>query len=497
MTKLDSYRYKTTPFAHQDKVFKHSRDRKAFALLMEQGTGKSKVIIDTAAYLWGLGRINTLVILAPNGVHVNWAVNELPTHLPDYVDNHTAVWTSNHTKKQTAQLEKLFNPGVHLRILCMNVEALSSKRGTEFLTKVLRSTNALLAIDESTTIKNPSAIRTKAVLRLGKMADFRRIATGTPVTRDPFDLFSQMNFLDEDILEMPSFVAFKSRYAKLLDASSPLIAKIMRSGARFMPQIVEQDPLGRPVYQNLDELSDKIKEHSFRILKKDCLDLPDKVYARRYYEMEPEQARVYQAMKTKLKADWKDATATALNKLTMVMRLQQIVSGYYSADEEVGLRRMFEPGKNPKIEALKVLLHEIDGSVIIWCRFIDEMEDIYNELSPIATCALHHGGVTDKDRTEARRAFQAGEVQYLIANKSMSRGHTLTTATAVIYYSNEFDLEIRLQSEDRPHRIGLDHKVTYYDMECMGTVDTGVISNLRGKKDVADVITGDPDIEWI
>ena len=494
---IDSYKPKTVPYAHQTRVFTHSRDFKAFALLLEQGTGKSKIIIDTAAYLWGKGRINTLIIIAPNGVHKNWAINEFPAHLPDYVDHVTAVWTANHTKKQTSQLEALFNTGTHLRILCMNVEALSGPRGTAFLLRLLKATNALLAIDESSTVKNPQAARTKTVLKLGKLASFRRIATGTPITKDPFDAYSQMNFLDEEILGMPSFVSFKARYAKLLDASSPLIAKIMRQGARFMPQIVAQDANNRPIYQNLEELSEKIKLYSARVLKKDCLDLPEKVYARRYYEMGSQQAAAYMTMKTQLKMVWGEASTTALNKLTMVMRLQQITSGYYSDDEEKSLQRMYPDGGNPKITALVALLEEIEGPVIIWCRFIDEIHDVYEAVSKLGSAGMYYGAIPGDERSQLIKDFQDLKTRFFIANKTACRGLTLTKAEAVVYYTNEFDLDVRLQSEDRAHRIGLDHTVVYYDMECEGTVDSGVIANLRGKKDVADVINGDPNIAWI
>jgi SNF2 family DNA or RNA helicase len=502
MEQLDSYKYKTTPYEHQNTAFTRSRDLEAFGLLMEQGTGKSKVLIDNAAYLWGKGRINALAVIAPNGVHKNWELNEIPIHMPDHVQREVAVWTASQSQKQTKKLEALFLGGAQLRVLCMNVEALSTKRGVLFLTRFLRATNAMLVIDESSRIKTPQALRTKAILKVAKLAAYRRIATGTPITKAPFDAFAQMNFLDSEILGISSFVAFKAHYAKLLDASSPLIAKIMRGGAHFMPQIVATDTRGKPIYQNLDELSEKIAAYTYRVLKKDCLDLPEKVYVRRYYEMTPEQRKAYEMMKTKLRSQWNGAQSTALNKLTMVMRLQQIVSGYYAEDGTTEVRPMFDKvEKNPKIAALLELIEEIDGSIIIWCRFTQEIRDIYAALSSVygrEACAMFYGATPTPEREQIKADFQAGKIRFFIGNAASGGiGITLTAASDVIYYTNEFNLETRLQSEDRAHRIGQKNNVTYHDFECLNTLDKTVIDSLRSKKEIADIITGDPSIEWI
>ena len=206
-----NYQFKTTPYAHQLKAWELSKDEEYFALLMEQGTGKPKVIIDTAAYLWGLGRINALVVVAPNGVHDNWAINEIPTHMPDFVLREVVVWHAEQTKTAEKMLNNLFKPGPHLRVLCMNVEGLSTKRAADFLTKFLKATDALLVVDESTTIKNPAALRTKALLKQRNLIKYRRIATGTPITKSPFDAFAPFTFLSEAVLGISSFVAFKSR----------------------------------------------------------------------------------------------------------------------------------------------------------------------------------------------------------------------------------------------------------------------------------------------
>lgn len=498
----DSYKFKTTPFDHQLEVFQKSRDSEFFALLMEQGTGKSKVIIDTAAYLWGKGRINAMLIVAPNGVHKNWEMNEIPIHMPDHVSTHVAVWqAAPRSKKQQKALDDLFLGGVQLRVLCMNVEALSGNVPAQLAMKFLRATNAMLVIDESTRIKNPQTMRTKNIMKLGKLAKYRRIATGTPVTKSPFDAFSQMNFLSPEILGMSSFAAFRARYAKLLSPDNPLVVKIMMRGAKYMPQIVQQDSNGLPMFQNLDELSAKIAAHSYRKLKKDCLDLPEKVYARHIYSMTRHQADIYRDMLTQMKSVWNGAKSTAVTKLTMIVRCQQITSGYYAADDEEKLFPIFSDGENPKINALLELLKDVDGSVIIWCKFTQEIRDLYKALSAVygeEACAMFYGAVDTTKRLEIVKDFQEGKIRFFIGNaQSGGTGLTLTKASMVVYYTNWIDLEIRLQSEDRPHRIGQVNKVTYYDMECPGTYDTKIINYLRSRKSIADIVNGDPESDWL
>ena len=134
---------------------------------MEMGTGKSKVLIDNIAVLYDRGYINAALIIAPKGVYRNWEMNELPVHLPDHILTNIVVWNPNNTMAQQKLLDSLFEyPNEDLKILLMNVEALSTKKGTAFAGKFLKAHKALMAVDESTTIKNPKAKRTKSILKL-------------------------------------------------------------------------------------------------------------------------------------------------------------------------------------------------------------------------------------------------------------------------------------------------------------------------------------------
>ena len=498
--------FKTKPLAHQLEAFTLSKDKKAFAYLCEQGTGKSKIAIDKTAYLYGKGQINAFLIVAPNGVHRNWIINEIPKHMPDYTEFRSAWYASSMKVDERKTFENLYEPGHNLRVLAINIEAISTEKGRKVVEKFLRTFDVHMLVDESSKIKHYSTQRTKHLIKLGKLAKFRTIATGTPVTQSPLDIFGQFLFLADHILNTTSFYAFKARYAELLDASSPILRHIQqRTGGRQAPQIVATDKQGRPIYKNLDELQGLIEPYSYRVLKQDCLDLPDKVYERRYFELDAEQRSIYKNVKENLRIDFSDGNFEAMNKLTAVLRLQQICCGLIPLGDElegIQITPMYDkPEKNPRIQTLLELLEETSGKVIIWARFKMDILQISQALEreyPEQT-VLYYGEISGYDRAVAVERFQKDDtVRFFVGTQaSGGTGLTLTEASTVVYYSNTFSLEDRLQSEDRAHRIGQKNNVTYYDIEAVDTVDQRIVSALRMKKDVANLITKDPLTDWI
>jgi SNF2 family DNA or RNA helicase len=207
-----NYKFKTKPYAHQLKALEMSWERPYFAYFMEMGTGKSKVLIDNISMLYDNGKINGVLIVAPKGVVKNWHEGEIPTHLVDHIEYKNILWQSLINVKQQRKLDSLFETGEDLHILVMNVESLSTKKGVAFAEKFLNSHRALMAIDESTTIKNPEAKRTKNIVTLGKLATYRRILTGSPVTKSPLDLYKQCEFLEDELLGFNSYYAFRTTY---------------------------------------------------------------------------------------------------------------------------------------------------------------------------------------------------------------------------------------------------------------------------------------------
>jgi SNF2 family DNA or RNA helicase len=363
----------------------------------------------------------------------------------------------------------------------MNVEALSTKKGLDFAAKFLRSHTTMLAVDESTTIKNPTAKRTKSILQLGKQAEYRRILTGSPVTKSPLDLFTQCNFLNEFLLGFDSFYAFRNRYAHMIERNF---------GGRRV-QLVGS-------YKRLDELADNIKSFSYRVLKEDCLDLPDKIYTKREIELTDEQSKAYATMKSAALASLKGKMATAPHVLTQMMRLHQITCGHLKNDD--GTTTTI---KNNRMKELLSLLEEVEGKVIIWANYIYDIENIVKNISEeygADSIVQYYGAISSQDRADAIEKFQDpnSNARFFVGNpQTAGYGITLTAASNVIYYSNGYDLEKRLQSEDRAHRIGQTKSVTYIDLIAPKTVDEKIVKALRSKMDIANTIMDEDWKEWI
>jgi len=495
------YVYKTKPFKHQEEVFLHSRDKEYFALLMEQGTGKSKVAVDTAAWLYNTGEIDAMLVIAPNGVHSNWVINEVPIHLPEYIQHHSAIYRSQMNKEEEKQLCKTLEvTNTGLRIVAANIEALVTQKGVSFVKNFLLAFRTLLVVDESSVIKSPKAQRTKNLLKLAIHAKYRRILTGTPVTQGPLDLYTQFSFLDQQILRTSSFYAFRNRYA---------IMKEMRTAGRSFQTVVG--------YTNVEELTKLIEPYSYRVTKQECLDLPEKLYSKRYVMLSQDQKRLYTSLKKEVVAEFNGMAMSAPLALTKLLRLQQIVGGFYQPDVELVMNEDMElTGQtlqqppiaidkvNPRVESLIELLEETNGKVIIWARFRAEIAAISEAIRSVfgnSTVVEYHGGITNEQRSDGIRDFQSTKstVRFFVGHvQAGGKGLTLHEATTVVYFSNDFSLENRLQSEDRCHRIGQKHNVTYVDMIAEGTLDEKIVTMLRNKKSIADLITGDEPLEnWV
>ena len=470
------YEFKTEPFEHQRTALLRSWKKEKYALFMEMGTGKSKVLIDTIGILYGKGAINAAVIIAPKGVYKNWASREIPTHLPDYIEHHIAVWSPNPRKKEKEDLTALFDVMDKLKILVINVEAFSSKKGVTFTEKFIFSHLTMFAVDESTTIKNPKAARTKAIIKLSKDAKFRRILTGFPITQSPLDLYSQTETLERNLLGFSSFYSFQNHYGEVVNRYF---------GGRTVKQVVG--------FRNLDELTTKLDKFSFRVLKKDCLDLPDKVYQRRDVELTAEQKKLYNELKEYAITILEDQEQISVtNILTQLLRLHQIVCGHVKSDDDKDI-----PIDNNRIDSMFEVISEMQGKVIIWANYRQNIIEIVNSLHEVfgtQAVSSYFGDTHPDERERVIRDFQDPEspLRFFVGNtQTGGYGITLTEAKNVIYYSNNFDLEKRLQSEDRAHRIGQTNKVTYVDLVAKDTIDEKIVDALRNKLDLAQEVLGD------
>ena len=435
------YPYKTNPFEHQRQALKKSADAYSFAYFMEMGTGKTKTAIDNMGYLYMKKEIDTALIIAPKSVYTIWC-NEIEAHLPDVVKRDIFQWKIDKPKRWD-----YFKKSNNLKIFLINVEALSNRNGFETVKKFIKDyKNNFVVIDESTTIKNPKAKRTKNILAMRHLARYRRVMTGSPVTKNPLDLYTQCEFLDPALLDFPSYYAFRNRYAEM---------RTMHVGGRSI-QVVHQ-------FRNLDELSDSIKSFSYRVLKEDCLDLPPKIFMEREIELSKEQEKVYEQMRKEATAFLNGKRVSTMTVLTQLMRLQQITCGHFTADDGT-----IQDIKNNRIDELMDVLDEVEGKAIIWGHFQRDVETIFKaiekEYGPGS--AVHYYGKTlPEQRDYAIDAFQKGKARFFVGTPATGGyGLTLTAANTVIYYSNGYDLEKRMQSEDRAHRIGSKSAVTYINL---------------------------------
>lgn len=479
-----NYKFKTRPYDHQRTALDAAGDRDAFGFFMEMGTGKSKVLIDNLGTLFQQGKCNFALILAPKGVYRNWVAKEIPEHLSDEVPHRVIRWVSAPNKAQKKELESVKEPYAGLTVFVMNVEAFSTVKGQTAGLWLAKQFGAygMIAIDESTTIKNHKAKRTKSLMKIAAGFKYRRLLTGSPITKSPLDIYSQCEFLRPGLLGYDSYWAFQGRYA---------VVQKKTMGAHSFTQVVG--------YRNLDELTDRIDRFSYRVLKKDCLDLPEKTYTARYIPLTKEQKQMYERIQREalmLFDNGEMVTAPAV--ITQLLRLQQLMSGHLKTDD--GTMMTF-PTK--RMDALEEIMDEHDGKAIIWSRFRHDIQSIVAMLKKKYgehAAAGYYGDTGDEERNDIVRNFQdpSHPLRFFIGNPATAGyGLTLTEANLVVYYANDFNLETRIQSEDRAHRIGQKNPVTYVDLITEGTIDERIVQSLRTKIDIGAKVLGEEAREWL
>lgn len=481
--------FKLDPYKHQYDGWKMSRSTRAFALLPDMGCGKTKILLDTAAYLYLQGEINALVVVAPKGVYLNWVDDQIPTHMSDSVPYRVAYWTSYSKKDDKERMRKLEEPGKFLRILCVNIEAMASEKAVEFLFDFLKKYTCLMAVDESTTIKNPNAKRTRIIINAGKQAKYRRIMTGNPMPNGVMDIYSQYDFLGSSMLGHANFFSFRNRYA---------IMKEMKNGAKTFKHVVG--------YKDTEHLKETMKRCSFIIKKEDCLDLPPKTYQVVDVDMGDEQKKCYNKMLADSFILLENGQVSAPLVLTQLVRLHQIACGFLKPDfeDEIPFNE-----KNDRLETLIENLELHKGKAIIWATYRFNMRQIIDAIADRfgKDSVVHFYGETKRvERYDAVSRFQgrrAGvydgvampemphdpNTKYMVSNPQSGRfGNTWTRADLTVYFSNSHNLEHRDQSEERNYRIGQDLPCTVLDLRARGTVDDKILKILKNKKTLSDSI---------
>jgi len=476
--------FKTKPYEHQIEALNRGMNRSSYGYLMEMGTGKSKVLIDNLAGLALKGKVNFALIIAPKGVYRNWVAKEIPEHMSEQVTHRVIRWVASPNKTQKAEMQSVGKAFDGLTIFVMNVEAFSTVKGKtagEWMAKHFGKLG-MIAIDESTTIKNHKAKRSKALMKIAAGFAYRRILTGSPITKSPMDAYAQFEFLGPGLLGSTSFYAFQGRYA---------VTQKRKMGRISFEQIVG--------YRNLEELTHKIDQHSYRVLKKDCLDLPEKTFMARYVSLTDEQFKMYEQLRNlamTMLDGGKLVTAPAV--ITQILRMQQVLSGHLKTDDG---EMVYFPSR--RMDALTEIMQEHGGKAIIWSRFrydIQQITAMLNKEFGEGCAAAYYGDTPDEERNDIVRNFQNPDhpLRFFVGNQATAGyGLTLTEADLVVYFSNSFSLEHRLQSQDRVHRIGQRRPVTYIDLISAGTIDEKIVESLRAKIEIGAKVLNEEVQNWL
>lgn len=471
------FTFKTQPKEHQRKAFEKALGKENFAYLCEMGTGKTKMCIDDMQYLHHEEKIDAVVVIAPKGVYTNW-LKELDIHAKDYV---AMLWDSSKVNNKTVigeLSEFCMSPtDGDLKYFIMNVEALSRPgKALNYLMHFLKYNKCAFVIDEATCIKNPKAKRTKAIIQLRTLVNFRRIMTGSPITNSPLNLYSQFEFLSKRILGYSSFYGFRADVA---------ILKQMNLGTRTFNVVQGYNK------EALYKITQRFEPHSVLYKKSECLDLPDKIYYKRYVDLSDEQKKDYEQLKQELMISIDgDPLLTVNNVLTKILKLHQIACGFLNHDE--GIKEY----NSAKLDELENTIDEMSGKIIIWSTYIHnlkQIEDMIKQKYPDDKYVMYYGDISQADRDNAVEEFQNNpECRFFIGNpQTAGYGLTLTAAENEIYFSNSYDIEKRQQSEDRAHRIGQTKSVNIVDIIARDTVDEAILKSLVTKKKLQDVVTED------
>lgn len=478
--------------AHQTEALAASKDRDFFAYFMDPGTGKTRVTLKDAWREFEAGRIDAVLVLAPNNVKDQWVkwdhmkenaddVDEVTKHLGDKLARIIkGLWVSSahgDDKKSWAEFEQAINRRHHkLIVLSINYEALLIEQFFDFLKEFCKEYRVLVVADESTRIGRPGSRRTKRAIKLADLSVQRRIDTGTPVIKSPMKIYSQARFLSPNALPFKSQFSFRNRYCNM--------------GGFQGRQILS--------YKNLDELAGLVAKWSFRKRKDECLDLPPQLFLKRRVYMTPEQTKAYNTMREEFFAQIRDDEITAPIVLTQIMRLQQITGGYLAKDgRDI---EIIEPKRNPKLMMAYELMEDADKQVVVWSRFRAELQGLSTLLKP-GTFFEFHGGVPKNERAGIKAAFLHGDRQFLLGTRETGGIgiNQLVGANRVISTSSSFDTEQRVQGDDRTHRIGSEqHKdITYFDILVPNTVDMKVQKVLRGDTQISAKVLRETWREWI
>ena len=548
MQPLTKFKFKMKPYAHQLREFVQTKDTPFHALLWDMRTGKTKVVMDKAQYLFERGEIDVLVMIAPNGVHRDHIIDQVPQHVKH--EGLFAYWVASPRKAEREALDRLADPTNRaFKIVTFNTDAIRFKkkeknRGFTFLESLLKSHRALVAVDESSDFKNMKSQRVAGLLQLRDLSKYRVIMDGTPVTNGPCDLFAPFEFLSPGLLGYTSFTAFQARYEVLVNPSikfdffkvlvkspqgrlrdeekffvdllyqmktrnEPLTADIVRGTLptrlhRMTGAILStyhRSAVYKVAYKNIDELNAKIAPYSTRVLKRDVFDIPPLTEKKIYFDLPAKVKAIYKKLVKDLITQVETEQVTALNVLTLYIRLQQIVGGWYTpdpspTDPEPEPKKI--PGDNARFKLLQRYIKKIDDreKIIIWCKFVPEIEELLKVLrKEYGKHAVvdYYGGTPPVQRDVNKKFFREDpDCRFFVGNADIGGyGLDLSSADYMFFYSRSFKLRTNNQAAERFISGSKKTSSTVISIIANDSIDVRVFEALQNKQDIADYITGD------
>jgi SNF2 family DNA or RNA helicase len=467
---------------HQLDALNVSCYRQAFAYFMEMGLGKTALAIANFCILFLDNAIDAVLILAPKGAHKQWIAEEIPKHINPIIPLNMTLWSSG----KYYMSDELKKVGA-LNIFALNIDSVNTEAGrfaiVQFMRlfgtkfdietdkkgnrhyKMIQKGKLMMIVDESHQIGNWGTKRTTEIVDLGKLVQYKRILTGTPLATNLTNIWCQFMFLDPKIIGINYLTAFKSHFCEV--------------GGYTGYEVVGE--------KNVEEFYTLIAPHSFRITKKECLDLPDKIYARKLYTLGNETRSHYENMKHAFMTQLNSGEIVeALNALAALTRLQQICSGFLPQKNEDGEVIGKDVFSYERSEVALDIVNQVEGPVIIWSRFIQDIVSLKHVFKE----KYGHEVVT----IDEIDLFKRGQKRLAFLNPA-SGGVALNLQESgcqtMIYINNSFNLIHREQSEDRVHRMGMKGALTIFDIVADGTIDDKIAENLKAKRDLAKFVLDD------
>jgi len=482
--------FKTVPYSHQLKEFEQHGLDQVRALLWTMRTGKTKVVIDSACALYKKGKIDAVIVLAPNGVHENWIRRELPIHHWDTVQRDTLTWRTSACgtvginavpKDQRKGWQEQHDAwwdrsvrlmkGKRLAWFAFNSESMTRDDVRKLLARIVRRRRCLIVFDESQDFRSPGSKRTKMARALSKRCPFKRILTGTVVTNSPLHAFSQYELLEPEALGFRKYGDFKDRYAEYVTRKN-------RKGKSY--PVLDR-------YRNLDELQERMAPWSSVVLRGDCYDLPDVIRSSRSIKLSDEQLRLYRELHERFTVELNGENVSVGENTSKLIKLQQIVSGFL-IDEFGDVHDV--PGINPRLEAMSDEVYLCPGKIIVWCQFREDMDRVASRLMADGhKIVQYHGRISDTEKARAREIFAPGaenDVKALVGYPTA--GIDLSAAAEIVWYSHTFDAIKREQADERATAIG-GKNIPLVDLVAPG-VDEYILKNVLDKRSVAEALAG-------